>query len=122
MNFAKSNFKEKLTETLQAVLPILAIVLLLCFSIAPIPPSILMTFLIGAFLLIIGMMLFNVAEKFMHMQLAAEKEIIYIVTKTELKNPIMKAIMEQAGANSKAKAITFSLPVTSTAGLRLIED
>lgn len=55
-----SNFKEKLTETLQAVLPILAIVLLLCFSIAPIPPSILMTFLIGAFLLIIGMILFNV--------------------------------------------------------------
>lgn len=56
----KSNFKEKLTETLQAVLPILVIVLLLCFSVAPIPPSILMTFLIGAFLLIIGMMFFNV--------------------------------------------------------------
>ena len=64
----------------------------------------------------------ELAEKFMHMQLAAEKEIIYIVTKTEQKNPIMKAIMEHAGANSKAKAITFSLPVTSTAGLRLIED
>ena len=64
----------------------------------------------------------ELAEKFMHMQLAAEKEFIYIVTKTELKNPIMKAIMEHAGTNSKAKAITFSLPVTSTAGLRLIED
>ena len=60
MSFMKSNFKEKLVETLKAVLPILAIVLLLCFSIAPIPPSILMTFLIGAFLLILGMMLFNV--------------------------------------------------------------
>lgn len=34
----------------------------------------------------------------------------------------MKAIIEQAGPNSKAKAITFSLPVTDTAGLRLIED
>lgn len=55
-----SVFKEKLTETLRAVLPILAIVLLLCFSIAPIPPSILMTFLIGAVLLIIGMLFFNV--------------------------------------------------------------
>lgn len=50
----------KLTETLRAVLPILLIVLLLCFSIAPIPPSILMTFLIGALLLIAGMFLFNV--------------------------------------------------------------
>ena len=64
----------------------------------------------------------ELAEKFMHMQLAAEKEIIYIVTKTEQKNPIMQAIMEHAGANTKAKAITFSLPVTATAGLRLIED
>ena len=60
MFFNRSKFKEKLTETLKAVLPILAIVLLLCFSIAPIPPSILMTFLIGAILLIVGMLFFNV--------------------------------------------------------------
>ena len=56
----QSKFREKLTETLKAVLPILIIVLILCFSIAPIPPSILMTFLIGAILLIIGMLFFNV--------------------------------------------------------------
>lgn len=60
MQFLHSKFKEKLTETLKAVFPILAIVLLLCFTIAPIPPSILMTFLVGAVLLIIGMLLFNV--------------------------------------------------------------
>lgn len=58
--FNRSKFKEKLMETLKAVFPILAIVLLLCFSIAPIPPSILMTFLIGAILLIVGMLFFNV--------------------------------------------------------------
>ena len=62
------------------------------------------------------------AEKFMGVSLALEKEIIYIVTKTEQKNPIMKAIMEHAGLDTKAKAIAFSLPVTDTAGLRLIED
>ena len=60
MFFNRSKFKEKLSETLKAVIPILAIVLLLCFTIAPIPPSILMTFLIGAILLIIGMLFFNV--------------------------------------------------------------
>ncbi len=60
MLFNQSKFKEKLSETLKAVLPILAIVLLLCFTIAPIPPSILMTFLVGAVLLIIGMLFFNV--------------------------------------------------------------
>lgn len=60
MQFLHSKFKEKLIETLKAVFPILAIVLLLCFTIAPIPPSILMTFLVGAVLLIAGMLLFNV--------------------------------------------------------------
>lgn len=60
MRFNRSRFKEKLSETLKAVFPILAIVLLLCFSIAPISPSILMAFLIGAVLLIVGMLLFSI--------------------------------------------------------------
>ncbi len=60
LQFFQSKFKEKLFETLKAVLPILVIVLFLCFSIAPIPPSILISFLIGAVLLIVGMLLFNV--------------------------------------------------------------
>ena len=64
----------------------------------------------------------EVAEKFMGVTLAAEKEIIYIVSKTELKNDIMKSVMTKAGLNSKVKAICFSLPVTDTAGLRLIEE
>ena len=55
-----STFKEKFEETLKAVLPILLIVLLLCFSIAPIPPSILMAFLLGAVMIIVGMLFFNV--------------------------------------------------------------
>ena len=64
----------------------------------------------------------EIAEKFMHMSLAAEKEVLYIVSKTEQKNAIMQNVMKKAGPDSKAKAITFSLPVTDTAGLRLIED
>ena len=62
------------------------------------------------------------ADKFMGVSLAAEKEIIYIVTKKDQKNAIMQAVMEHAGINTKAKSITFSLPVTDTAGLRLLED
>jgi len=60
LQFLHSKFKEKFTETLKAVLPILVIVLFLCFTIAPIPPSILICFLIGAVLLVVGMLLFNV--------------------------------------------------------------
>lgn len=64
----------------------------------------------------------DVADKFMGVTIADEKEIVYIVSKSNEKNTIMKAIMEKAGLNSKAKAICFSLPVTDTAGLRLMED
>lgn len=60
MQLGRSKLKEKFEETLKAVFPIPAIVLLLCFTIAPISPSILMTFLIGAVLLIVGMLLFSV--------------------------------------------------------------
>lgn len=62
------------------------------------------------------------AEQFLGFSLASEKEMIFIVAKKEQKNNIMKAIMENAGSDSRAKSIVFSLPVTDTAGLRLIED
>ncbi len=55
----KEKLQEKLVETLKAVLPILAIVLILCFSIAPLEPGILLAFLLGAVLLVVGMMLFT---------------------------------------------------------------
>lgn len=62
------------------------------------------------------------AEKFLGVSLATEKEMIFMVTRRESKNAIMKAIMSEAGLNSKAKAVVFSLPVTETAGMRLIEE
>lgn len=64
----------------------------------------------------------ELAEKFLGVSLASEKEIIFIVTKKEQKNEVMKAVMLNAGMESKAKSIVFSLPVTDTAGLRLIEE
>ncbi|MBR3391084.1 MAG: P-II family nitrogen regulator [Firmicutes bacterium] len=62
------------------------------------------------------------AERFFGFSLASEKDVIFIVSRTEGKNAIMKSIMEQAGPATKAGAIVFSLPVTDTAGLRLLED
>ncbi len=55
--------KEKLIESLQAVLPILGIVLVLCFSIAPISPSILLCFLLGAVLIVLGLMFFTLGAE-----------------------------------------------------------
>lgn len=62
------------------------------------------------------------ADKFLGVTLASEKEIIFIVVKKEQKNAIMRAVMEDAGLTTKAKSVIFSLPVTETAGMRLLEE
>lgn len=61
------------------------------------------------------------AEQFLGVSIGAEKEMILMVVRREGKNPIMQAIMEQVGVTNPAHAIVFSLPVTSTAGMRLLE-
>lgn len=60
--------------------------------------------------------------KFLGLSIAEEKEIIYIVSTTDQKQPIMKAIMAKAGGASEAHAVVFSLPVSDTAGLRLFDN
>ena len=54
---------EKWREAVSAVLPIIGIVLFLCFGVAPISPSILLCFLIGAVLLLLGMMFFTLGAE-----------------------------------------------------------
>lgn len=55
----RTKLQEKLKEALVAVVPIICIVLALCFTIAPVAPGILLAFLAGAVLLLIGMMFFT---------------------------------------------------------------
>lgn len=62
MNISKK-LKEKWQEAVSAVLPIIGIVLLLCFIAAPISPSILLCFLMGAVLLLLGMMFFTLGAE-----------------------------------------------------------
>ncbi len=59
----KQGLQEKLRESLAAVIPIMIIVLLLCFSIAPVSPSILLELILGAVLLVIGMMFFTLGAE-----------------------------------------------------------
>ena len=57
------HLKEKWQEALAAVLPIIAIVLVLCFFVVPISSSILLCFLLGAAMLMIGMMFFTLGAE-----------------------------------------------------------
>ncbi len=61
------------------------------------------------------------AEKFLGVTLAEEKEIVFIVSNVDKKKDIMKAIMQNAGVDSKAHALVFSLPVSETAGFRFAD-
>ena len=60
------------------------------------------------------------AEKFLGLSIAAEKEMILIVTRHEQKDAIMRGIMDGAGAHSQAHTVLFSLPVEDVVGLRSV--
>ena len=62
------------------------------------------------------------AEQFLGITLVPEKEMVFIVVRSSQKNDVMNAIMQKAGLNTKAGAIVFSLPVTATAGIRMMEE
>lgn len=59
MDKRKEKIREKTKESVSAVLPIVMIVLLLGFTVAPLSPSILVEFLVGAVLVTIGMVFFS---------------------------------------------------------------
>lgn len=58
-NQRRTIFREKLKESFVSVFPITIIVLLLCFTVAPVPADVLLSFLVGAVMLIIGMGFFT---------------------------------------------------------------
>lgn len=59
----KEKLREKLKEAVGAVIPIMVIVLLLCFTVSPISPSVLLEYILGAVLLVIGMMFFTLGAE-----------------------------------------------------------
>ena len=63
MNRINPKMQAKMKEALLAVMPIVVIVLLLSFTIAPLSPSILLSFLLGSVLVMIGMMFFTLGAE-----------------------------------------------------------
>ena len=60
------------------------------------------------------------ASRFFGMSIADEKEMLMILTAAVQKKAIMRAIMDQAGIQSPAHTVMFSLPVSSVAGLKSV--
>ena len=62
-NTLKDKIREKAQESVKAVLPVMAIVLILSFLIAPLSPDIMVEFMTGAVLVIIGMAFFSLGAE-----------------------------------------------------------
>ncbi len=60
-------------------------------------------------------------QTFFGISLAEEKEMAFIVSSNDQKKEIMRSIMQNAGVETKAHAVVFSLPVTDTAGFRFAD-
>lgn len=59
----------------------------------------------------------NEVQRFFGIELQAEKEIVFLVVKSEEKQPIMTAIMQAVGMKTKSHGIVLSLPVSGAIGL-----
>lgn len=59
----KDKIQEKARESVTAVLPVMVIVLILSFVIAPLSPEIMVEFIVGAVLVIIGMAFFSLGAE-----------------------------------------------------------
>lgn len=64
----------------------------------------------------------ELAKKFFGVSLAAEKELILILSQKDACKDIMKAIIEKAGMQTESQTLVFSLPVSDLAGLRTLKD
>ncbi|MBQ8918956.1 MAG: DUF1538 domain-containing protein, partial [Acidaminococcaceae bacterium] len=59
----KEKIKEKLSEVIKAIVPVVAIVLILSVTIVPMPTHVVMAFLYGCILLMIGMVFFTIGSE-----------------------------------------------------------
>lgn len=57
-------------------------------------------------------------SRFFSVSLASEREVVLIVAGSEQKKDIMRSILTEAGADSSAESIVFSLPVSEVAGIK----
>ena len=93
---------EKIKEAALSVIPIVIIVLLLCFSVSPMKPDLLLCFLVGAVMLVAGMGLFSLGAETSMTPIGSK--IGTALTKTK-KMPLILAVSFMLGF-----AITISEP------------
>ncbi len=58
------------------------------------------------------------AEETFKITINPEKDLIFIAVNEKVKDDVMKAIYDRAGLNTEANAVAFSLPISSSVGIK----
>lgn len=59
------------------------------------------------------------AEKFFHIAIQPEKEVVMILVPTEMKERVLHALYHDVGLSTPGQGIAFALPVDDVVGLKL---
>ena len=62
------------------------------------------------------------AEKFFGIKVSPEKEVVFIVCYSDIKDNIISAIYKDAGLNTKGQGIVFTLPINDFVSALPIEE
>lgn len=57
------------------------------------------------------------AEKFFHISIQPEKEVVMMVVPAEIKDKVLRVIYEKTGLDTEGQGIAFSVPVSKAVGL-----
>ena len=137
--------REKTLESLSAVLPITAIILLIGILMVPLELGALVMFVVGALMLILGMGFFQLGAEMsmtpigegVGVELSKAKTVVSVVligfvmgviitvsepdlqvlAEQDKKVDIMRRISETCGMHSEAKGVVLSLPIDEVMGL-----
>ena len=110
---------EKLKESLSSVLPVTGIVFLLCFSISPVPNSLLMGFVLGALLLILGMGLFTLGTDLAMTPIGSRMRLEFLVPTRGLFGYRNEFLTDTRGEGIMASTLDSYAPVKGEISRRL---
>ena len=122
--FRNTVLKEKISESLRSVLPVTAVVLLALITLFPVEAEMLVTFVAGAVMLIIGMGLFNLGAEtamtpmgeYVGSRMASSKKIWIVIVVSFLvgvmitvSEPDLQVLAEQISSIQPNEILTFSV-------------
>ena len=119
----KTAITEKIREAAASVLPIVLIVVLLCFGVLPVGTDVMLSFLTGTLFVILGIGLFSYGVHAAHYNRNKPSPFAYSVLRGDICSELCLPLsIKLYGRGTAAGAIVFSLPVSEAAGFGMFED